>query len=74
MMLNPKKCVFGISSEKLLGYMVSSQVIARLYGIIPGNRCKPNNGGGHRIIATTSDQKRNIEAGRHDGDTQLIHI
>ncbi len=24
MMLNPKKCVFGVSSEKLLGYMVSS--------------------------------------------------
>jgi hypothetical protein len=27
MMLNPKKCVFGVSSEKLLGYMVSSQGI-----------------------------------------------
>jgi hypothetical protein len=26
-MLNPKKCVFGISSGKLLGYMVSSQRI-----------------------------------------------
>jgi hypothetical protein len=25
MMLNPKKCVFGVSSGKLLGYMVSSQ-------------------------------------------------
>jgi hypothetical protein len=24
MMLNPKKCVFGVSSEKLLDYMVSS--------------------------------------------------
>jgi hypothetical protein len=24
MMLNPKKCVFGMSSSKLLGYMVSS--------------------------------------------------
>jgi hypothetical protein len=24
MMLNPKKYVFGVSSEKLLGYMVSS--------------------------------------------------
>jgi hypothetical protein len=23
MMLNPKKCVFGVSSGKLLGYMVS---------------------------------------------------
>jgi hypothetical protein len=27
MMLNPKKCVFGISSGKLLGYMVSSRAI-----------------------------------------------
>jgi hypothetical protein len=27
MMLNPKKCVFGISSGKLLGYMVSSREI-----------------------------------------------
>jgi hypothetical protein len=24
MMFNPKKCVFGVSSGKLLGYMVSS--------------------------------------------------
>jgi hypothetical protein len=27
MMLNPKKCVFSVSSRKLLGYMVSSQGI-----------------------------------------------
>jgi hypothetical protein len=27
MMLNPKKCVIGVSSEKLLGYMVSSRGI-----------------------------------------------
>jgi hypothetical protein len=27
MMLNPKKCVFSVSSGKLLGYMVSSQGI-----------------------------------------------
>jgi hypothetical protein len=27
MMLNPKKCVFGVSSGKLLGYMVLSQGI-----------------------------------------------
>jgi hypothetical protein len=25
MMLNPKKCVFGVSSGKLLGYMLSSR-------------------------------------------------
>jgi hypothetical protein len=27
MMLDPKKCVFGVSSGKLLSYMVSSRVI-----------------------------------------------
>jgi hypothetical protein len=27
MMLNPKECVFGVSSGKLLGYMVSSRGI-----------------------------------------------
>jgi hypothetical protein len=27
MMLNPNKCVFGVSSRKLLGYMVSSMGI-----------------------------------------------
>jgi hypothetical protein len=27
MMFNPKKCVFGVSSGKLLGYMVSSRGI-----------------------------------------------
>jgi hypothetical protein len=27
MMLNPKTCVFGVSSGKLLGYMVSSRGI-----------------------------------------------
>jgi hypothetical protein len=27
LMLNPKKCVFGVSSRKLLGYMVSSRGI-----------------------------------------------
>jgi hypothetical protein len=27
MMFNPKKCVFSVSSEKLLGYMVSSRGI-----------------------------------------------
>jgi hypothetical protein len=27
MMLNPQKCVFGVSSRKLLGYMASSRGI-----------------------------------------------
>jgi hypothetical protein len=27
MMLNPKKCMFGVSSEKILSYMVSSREI-----------------------------------------------
>jgi hypothetical protein len=29
MMLNPKKCIFGVSSGKLLSYMVSSQGLMR---------------------------------------------
>jgi hypothetical protein len=62
MMLNPKKCVFDVSSGKLLGYMVLSQ------------RINAEEGGSHRTITTTSYQKRNLEAGRHDGSTQLIHI
>jgi hypothetical protein len=48
--------------------------IVRLYGIISRNRREPEKGGSHRIIATTSDQKRNPKAGRHDCSTQLIHI
>jgi hypothetical protein len=35
--------MFGVSSEKLLGYMVSSR----------GDRCEPHQGGSHRKIATT---------------------
>jgi hypothetical protein len=30
MMLNPKKCVFGVSSEKLLGYMASSRELMQI--------------------------------------------
>jgi hypothetical protein len=37
MVLNPKKCVFDISSEKT----------ARLYGIIPGNQRKPEGDRSH---------------------------
>jgi hypothetical protein len=40
-----------------------------LYGIVPGNQPEPEEGGGHRTIATTLDQKRNPKAGRHDGST-----
>jgi hypothetical protein len=47
---------------------------ARLYGIIPGNRREPEEGRSYRTIATTSDQKKNSEADRHDRSTQLIHI
>jgi hypothetical protein len=64
MMLNSKKYVFGVSSEKT----------AQLYGIVPGNRREPEEGESHRTITTTSNQKRNPEAGRHDGSTQLTHI
>jgi hypothetical protein len=44
MIFNPKKYVFGMSSGKLLGY-----------GIILGDRRKPEEGGSHRKTATTSD-------------------
>jgi hypothetical protein len=30
MMLNPKKCVFGVSSGKLLGYMASSRELMQI--------------------------------------------
>jgi hypothetical protein len=41
-MLNPKKmCVRCIIKEA-----------AWLYGIIPGNRCEPEEDGGHQTIAT----------------------
>jgi hypothetical protein len=53
---------------------VYHQEIARLYGIIPGNRREPEEGGNHQTIATTSDLERNLEADRYDGSTQLIHI
>jgi hypothetical protein len=45
MMLNPKNCVFGVSSGKLLGYMVSSR----------GDWREPEEGGSHQKTATTSD-------------------
>jgi hypothetical protein len=40
----------------------------------PGELMLTQKGGSHRTIATTSDQKRNPEAGWHDGNTQSIHI
>jgi hypothetical protein len=43
MMLNLKNYIFGVSSGKLLGYMVSSRGI------------EPKEGGSHRESATTSD-------------------
>jgi hypothetical protein len=64
MMLNPKKCVLGVSSGKLLSYMVS----------LGGNRREPKEGGSHQTITITSDPKRNPETSRHDGSTQPIHI
>jgi hypothetical protein len=64
MMLNPKK--------------ICAQCIIRkttqLYGIVSGNRREPKEDGSHRIITTTSAPKINLEAGRHDDSTQLIHI
>jgi hypothetical protein len=48
--------------------------IARLQGIGSRDRRKSEEGGGHRTIATTPNPKGNLEAGRHDGSTQPIHI
>jgi hypothetical protein len=47
---------------------------ARLHGIVLGNRREPEEGVIHRTIATTSNPKRNLEAGRNDDNTQLIYI
>jgi hypothetical protein len=55
MMLNQKMCVWCIIGKT-----------TRLHGFIQENQCEPKEGGGHRIIAATSDQKRNPEASRHD--------
>jgi hypothetical protein len=64
MMFNPKKMYFWCIIRKT----------ARLYGIVLGNQYEPEEGGGHRIIASTSDQKRNLEASRRDGSSQSIDI
>jgi hypothetical protein len=48
--------------------------IAQLHGIIPGDRCKPEKGGGHQTITATLDQEKNPEAGKHDDSSQPIHI
>jgi hypothetical protein len=63
MMLNPKKCVFGVSSGKLLSYMVSSQGIDANPTKVEAIK-----------IAITMNQKRDPEAGRYDGSTQPVHI
>jgi hypothetical protein len=63
-MLNPKK-------------MFTRCIIwqtAQLHGISSGDRRKSEEGGGHLTIATTSNLKRNTEASRHDGSTQLVYI
>jgi hypothetical protein len=64
MMLNPKKMYVRCIIIKT----------AWLHGVVPGGQRKPEEGGSHRTIATTSNLKRNPEAGRHDGSTQPIHI
>jgi hypothetical protein len=45
---------------------------ARQHGIVLGNRHEPEEGGSYKTITTTSDPKRNPEAGRNDGSTQSI--
>jgi hypothetical protein len=62
-MLNPKKYVFGVSSEKLLGYMVSAQGIDTNPTKVEAIK-----------IATTTNPKRDPEVGWYDGSTRPIHI
>jgi hypothetical protein len=63
MMLNPEKCVFGVSSGKLLGYMVSSWGIdVNLKKVEAIKQMQP------------PQIRKNPEAGRHDGSTQPIYI
>jgi hypothetical protein len=62
-MLNPKKCELGVSSRKLLGYMVSS------WGI----DANPKKVEAIEQLQPPRTQK-NPKAGRHDGSTQPIHI
>jgi hypothetical protein len=64
MMLNPNKYIFGVSSGKLLGYIVLSR----------GIDANPTKVEAIAKIATAKDAKRNSEAGRHDGSTQPIYI
>jgi hypothetical protein len=64
MMVNTKICVFGVSSGKLLGYMVSFQ----------GINSNPKNVEAMEQITTTSDPKTNSKARRNDGSTQPIYI
>jgi hypothetical protein len=60
MMLNLKKMCFWCINRKT----------TRLYGIVPRDRCEPEEGGGYRTIVVTSDHKRNPEA----GSSQSVHI
>jgi hypothetical protein len=48
--------------------------IAQLHGIVLRNQHESEEGGGHQTIAATPNSERNLEASRHDGGTQLIHI
>jgi hypothetical protein len=64
MMLNPKKCVFGVSLGKLLSYMVSSQEID----------ADPKKVKAIEKLQPPRPKKRNLEAGRHDDSALPIHI
>jgi hypothetical protein len=56
MMLNPKKCVFDVSSGKLLGYMVSSR----------GIDVNPKKVQAIEKLQPPQTRKKNPKAGRHD--------
>jgi hypothetical protein len=55
--------VFGVSSGKLLGYMVSTQGINTISMKVEAIK-----------IATTTNPKRDPEAGLYDGSTQPFYI
>ena len=56
MKLNPSKCVFGVASDKFLGFMVSQR----------GDRRNPGEGPSHNQYGFTLDCQRSSKAHRQD--------
>ena len=51
MKLNPSKCVFGVTAEKFLGFIVSQR----------GHRSQPKEGTGYNEVRATEDGERSAE-------------